>query len=335
MLTAALLSPASPAAPATQPAVRIILDTDMDSDCDDPGALGMLHAMADRGECEILAVMVSAKNPWSAPCTDAINTYYGRPDLPIGNVKGPGVNTPSKYAKPIAEAFPHDLKSGDAAPDAAELYREVLAKQPDGSVVIVTIGDMTNLRNLLRLEARGDLPAGKEIVRVKVKQWVCMGGNFIGKPAKDDLKLGNNNFTLDAKATHEAIRGWPGPIMFVGREIGSVPSGLKAGAKLRETPMSNPVRMAYRHYFDGTEKDRHVADQTTVLYAVRGLADYWDAETKGHMDLKPDMTFEWRYDTDKGQGYLLKRKAADGKPNDRMIEQVIDELMTQPPRKRA
>ena len=68
-----------PAAP-----LPVILDTDMDSDVDDVSALGELHAMADRGEVEILGVMISGHNEWSAPCTDAIDTFYGRPDLPIG-----------------------------------------------------------------------------------------------------------------------------------------------------------------------------------------------------------------------------------------------------------
>ena len=37
--------------------VRIIIDTDMSTDCDDVGALCMAHALADLGECEILAVV--------------------------------------------------------------------------------------------------------------------------------------------------------------------------------------------------------------------------------------------------------------------------------------
>jgi hypothetical protein len=155
----------------------------------------------------------------------------------------------------------------------------------------------------------------------------------VGHPAEDDLKLGNNNFTYDKAASLYAVQNWPGEVMFVGREIGSVPSGLKAGVRLKETPESNPVRMAYQHYFGGVPKDRHVADPTAVLFAVRDLRDYWDAQKSGYMDLRPDMTFRWRDDRDKRQGYLLKRKV-DGKPNDRQIEQVIEELMLQPPRKK-
>ena len=53
--------------------VGIIFDTDMDTDCDDAGALAILHALADRGEAEILATVVSSRYPWSVPCVEAID----------------------------------------------------------------------------------------------------------------------------------------------------------------------------------------------------------------------------------------------------------------------
>ena len=49
----------------------------------------------------------------------------------------------------IAKAFPHRLAKSSDAPDAALLYRKVLAAQPDASVVIVSVGFLSNLRSLL------------------------------------------------------------------------------------------------------------------------------------------------------------------------------------------
>lgn len=311
--------------------VKIILDTDMATDCDDAGAFAVLHALADNRECEILATMVSSKNPWSVPAVNVFNTYYGRPSIPIGVVKGEGVQVPSKFTQKIAEEFPHALKADNDAADAVLLYREVLEKQPDHSVVIATIGYLTNIRGLLQLSAADGHLSGLELVRKKVKTWVCMGGNFIGTPAKDDLKLGNVNFQRDAASALYAIQNWPGSLVFVGREVASVPSGLAIGQHLANTPSDNPVRRAYAHYFDGTEKNRHVADLATVLYAVRGLGDCWDIQSKGYMELHPDMTFEWKFDHDKPQSYLLKRKV-EGHFNDRHVEEVLDSLLTQPPR---
>jgi inosine-uridine nucleoside N-ribohydrolase len=312
--------------------VRIIFDTDMHTDCDDAGALGILHALADNGECDLLAMMASTKDPYAVPTIDVINTYYGRPDIPLGAVKGKGVLRSSKYTRKIAEEFPHDVKSNDDAADAVQLYRDVLEKQPDGSVVIVTVGYLTNIKNLLQAPAKDGRPSGMDLCRTKVKRWVCMGGNFIGSPPKDDLKLGNVNFVHDAEATKYSIDHWPGEVVFAGREVCSVPSGLTIGESLANTPADNPVRRAYEHYFNGKAKSRHVADIVAVFYAVRGLSDLWDIETTGWMDLNPDITFEWKVDQDKDQSFL-KKKIIDGKPNDRHVESVLDAFLIQPPKR--
>jgi hypothetical protein len=283
--------------------VPIIFDADMDSDCDDVAALGVLHALADRGEVEILATMSSSTNPDTPRCMDAVNTFYKRPDLPIGtSKKGPGRT--SKYAKGVADALPHDLKE---VPDAVDLYRGILGRRSD--VVIVTVGYMTNLAELLRRHP--------ELAK-RAKLWVCMGGNFIGTPAKDDLKLGNVNFTTDKESALAAITGWPGPVHFAGREVCSVPSGLKLGARFKELPETHPLRLSYALYFGGEAKDRHVADLVAVLFAARGLGERWGF-VKGRMDLKPDMTFEWR--NEGNQGYLLK------KAPDREIEKELEALL--------
>ena len=291
--------------------VPVVFDADMDSDCDDVAALGVLHALADRGEAEILATISSSTNPDTVRCMDAVNTFYKRPDLPVG-APAKGVGRKSKYAKGVADAVPHDLQE---APDAAALYLEILGRRPDRSVVIVTVGYLTNLAELLRR------PGGKELVEKKVKLWVCMGGNFIGRPAKDDLKLGNVNFTTEKEGALFAIRNWPGPLTFAGREVCSVPSGLKIGARFGELPEKHPVRVAYALYFGGAPKDRHVADLVAVLFAVRGAGDRWEVERGGRMDLQPDMTFEWRSEPEGRHAYLLK------KAPDRQIERELESLI--------
>jgi inosine-uridine nucleoside N-ribohydrolase len=137
--------------------VKVIFDTDMAADVDDVGALAILHAMADLGEAEILAVGISSRNEDVGPVVDAINTWYGRPDIPIGYQRGIQVGYPadtgeaitSKYAEAVRRSFPHRLARSSDAPDAALLYRKVLAAQPDASVVIVSVGFLTNLRSLL------------------------------------------------------------------------------------------------------------------------------------------------------------------------------------------
>src|ERR1035437_801616 len=67
----------------------IIFDTDMGSDVDDAGALAVLHKLVDHGEAEIAGVIFSSgKNKYGIGVCDAINTWYGRGNLPLGQYKG-------------------------------------------------------------------------------------------------------------------------------------------------------------------------------------------------------------------------------------------------------
>ena len=68
---------------------HIIFDTDITGDVDDVLALSMCHTLADRGACELLGVTISKDNPLTASFVYAQNTFYRRPDLPIGVTRDP------------------------------------------------------------------------------------------------------------------------------------------------------------------------------------------------------------------------------------------------------
>ncbi len=78
-------------APAAEP-VPLIFDTDICGDCDDVLALGMIHALQSRGACRLLAVTISVDHELAAPFVDAVNTFYGRGNIPIGVVGKGGVD---------------------------------------------------------------------------------------------------------------------------------------------------------------------------------------------------------------------------------------------------
>lgn len=82
------------------------------------------------------------RNPWSPLCLDALNTYYGRSNIPIGAVRGQAYHRQSSYAETIGKELPRKLNSAEEVPDATALYREVLAGQPDKSVVMVSVGQL-------------------------------------------------------------------------------------------------------------------------------------------------------------------------------------------------
>ena len=118
--------------------VKIIFDTDFGPDYDDVGALAFLHAMADSGKAEILATVSSNQHELVAPCINIVNTYFNRPDLPIGSPKSHGVNLGASQHWPdtLVAKYPHTVMSTADVPDAVSVYRKVLYSQPDTSVTL-------------------------------------------------------------------------------------------------------------------------------------------------------------------------------------------------------
>ncbi|MBO8130163.1 MAG: PKD domain-containing protein [Candidatus Marinimicrobia bacterium] len=232
---------------------KVILETDMCLDVDDVGALAMLHGLANNGEAEILAICYNEVHPSGPAAIDAINTWYGRGDIPIGVYKKKLPEPDhSAYLDSVAK-FPHDLE-WENAPSALEVYAKVLSAQPDHSVTIASVGFLNNLYELLK--------AKPDLVRKKVKELVIMGSRYGG------------GFNLERHGTkymsEYVIRNWPSPIVF--SELGT---GMLTGEGLRNAPKENPVREAYYQFFYKHFCSRHSWDQIAVLYAVRGISDYF------------------------------------------------------------
>lgn len=306
--------------------VRVIYDTDMAEDVDDVGALALLHALANHGEAQILACMVSAPNESVGPCIDAINTWYGRGNIPIGNVRdfhsdylgGPSRAITSRYAGEVAKQFPHRLAKSSDAPDAVELYRKILAAEPDGSVTILSVGFLTNLRNLLN--SRKDRFSGLDGERLaarKVKQWVCMGGIFPG--GKFPNGGGEYNVAVDTAAAVRAINDWPTPIVFSGFEIGA---RVFVGQRLAQVAEPNPIRTGYQFY-NGLQ-NRESWDLTAALFAVRGAGDYWTLSEPGYCVMHggvPQGYNEWMPGTKHRHQYLIEKMAPE------KLARVIEDLV--------
>src|SRR6516164_4256066 len=142
------------AAFAAQP-TPVIFDTDIGNDVDD--ALAVLHSLQSRGESQLLAVTITKDNRYAAPFIDLVNAFYGRPDIPIGVVRGGKTPEDSAMMRMPAElrkpdglfVYPHRLTDGSAAPDATTVLRRALTAAPDASVVVIQVGFSTNLARLL------------------------------------------------------------------------------------------------------------------------------------------------------------------------------------------
>ena len=106
---------------AAQPPVNIIFDTDVDHDCDDIGALFILHGAVERGEARLLATIGCTSSDAIAPCLDAINTWFGRPEIPVGTLKDAGFLDHQGFGADILKRYPRKF-AGDYVKRKAEHY---------------------------------------------------------------------------------------------------------------------------------------------------------------------------------------------------------------------
>jgi hypothetical protein len=316
-----LLAIASGALATAAEPLKVIFDTDIDGDNDDVAAAAILHAFADAGRVEILAMGVVSLHPWSPACLDAINTYYGRGDIPIGVYKGSKLAMRgSPYAKAVAERCPNDIGLSEKVPNVLGLYRRVLSAQPDGKVTIIAVGQMNNLVDLLNSppDEHSDL-SGREIVRRKV------GALFVMAPYFNERNEYQRayNFITSPKAAVELTANWPTPIRFGEGNLGHRHF---IGSRLLETPVDNPGRIAFEAYFAGkTENKRHCADPTTVLYAVSGT-QYFGEIGPGACDVREDGFTRWNARRDK-QHFCNTQKLPVAE-----LEAVMEQLLVQPPK---
>lgn len=260
---------ASQAASAAKP---VIFDTDMGPDYDDVGAIAMLHAFADEGSTDILATIASTKYDGVAEVLNAFNTYFNRPEIPVGVPKGKAseLRDFQHWSDTVRKNYPHALKSNNEAEDAVKLYRRILAQQPDTSVTIITVGFLTNIANLLQSKADSISPLdGKALVNKKVKELVSMAGRF---PEGSEF-----NIHIDAPSSRYAYENFPRPVIFSGFEIGK---DIKTGIPLiRDSIISNsPVKDVFRISIPMAKEDsagRMSWDETAVLVGVKRFEPYY------------------------------------------------------------
>jgi inosine-uridine nucleoside N-ribohydrolase len=250
----------------------VIFDTDFGPDYDDVGAITLLHAFADSGYIDILATGASCKHKNAAAALSVFNTYFNRAAIPIGIVKGPGLDIGDwqHWTDTVIARYPHIIRSNDEAPDAVTVYRRVLAKQPDHSVTIITVGFLTNMANLLASSPDTLSPLnGKELVGRKVTQLVSMAGKFPGG--------WEFNVQKDAVSSKFVFSNWPTRVIFSGWEIGMK---IHCGLPLihDDAIRQDPVKDVFALSIPLSREDvsgRMSWDETAVLIAVKGWSPYY------------------------------------------------------------
>lgn len=280
--------------------VRLIFDTDMGNDVDDAMALAIIHALESRGECQLLAVTVTKDNKYAAPFVDLMNAFYGRGQIPIGVVRQGVTPEDGKYLRQVVTAqdggkarYPHDLTDPTSAPEATRLLRQVLAAQPDQSVVVVMVGFSTNMARLLTSGPDDLSPLdGAGLVRQKVRLLSTMAGAF--GPAQIAKRQREYNIIKDLPAAKKVFTEWPTPVVASGWEIGDMIK--HPSQSMREDyrfVAHHPLVEAYG-YYRGLTNDQPTYDLTSVLYAVRPDQGYFDLSPPGRIVVEDDgfTTFE-------------------------------------------
>lgn len=320
----------TPAVTAATPP-RIILDTDFRSDVDDVGTLALLNALADLGECTLLGVVASQTGPAVVAAINAVNTWYGRGQVPVGLSPVDDQRFEDHYAPVIGDPDRYPGTQANAtAPDSTSLYRRLLNAAPDQSVVIVVVGGQTCAHLLLESGADPERDGsigrtGRDLIAAKVRQLVIMGGNFI------DPNHREHNIALDAAAARNIAARWPTPIVYSGFEIGV--EVLTGGAMTQ--PGINPVAKAYELFPAGgvgTIASSPSYDQTAAWFAVRGLNAgdrvLWRPSEPGRVSF-PDARSRFEPDPNGPHRHLI-RHAANAE-----VAAVIEPLMIQPPKHRS
>lgn len=304
--------------------IPVIFDSDMGPDYDDVGAITLLHAFADSGYIKILATVASTKYEGVAAVFNVLNTYFKKPDILIGVPKAKALELKDNqhWTDTLLQKYRHKIKKNDEVVSATQAYRKSLASQADRSVIIITVGFLTNLADLLQSPPdKYSRLIGKELVNKKVKQLVCMAGSF---PAGDEF-----NVRMDASASQYVFNNWPTPVLLSGVEIGFT---IKTGLPLvdNRSIQNSPVKDVYRISIPMSLQDsagRMSWDQTAVLIAVKGYKPWWKTET-GKMIVAEDGSNKWSNQSSPHR-YIVEAQPPS------IVQEFINKLMMhQPMRKR-
>lgn len=165
----------------------IVIDTDIFSDVDDVGALAVANVLHNCGMADLRAVLINTSSKYGSLAANAINTYFGNGNVPIGAMR-PLTNdtffdsrdfTLGEYASKVAYHYPTTFNDSHQTAHPVSLYREILASADDQSVTLISIGFLDNLAALLNStsDVHSSLP-GPELVNQKVRELVVMGGGY-------------------------------------------------------------------------------------------------------------------------------------------------------------
>lgn len=312
--------------------IQMILDSDFGSSTDDLFALMMLHHYIDDGLVDLKGIIVDREGEKNAGIVDIFDTYYGHPDIPVGlernGVKNPRCFIPYNGICDLkdAEGKPLFKRSLDVSklPDGYKLYRKLLSKAEDNSIVVVAIGFATTLSQLFDSQAdEYSRLSGLELFKQKVKAVYIQSGRF---EAGDSLS--GYNMRAASKQSANFYSKLP-------EKVDLIMSPSNIGDKMNYLPQDvlvdlsytdwNPIKAVYTNYTCDT--GQRMWDTNCLVNAVlgdneyhlspRGWVTFVDKGEMSEMLFKMDPNGNARYQMP-GDSYFFEEKLMDIRRHNRI-----------------
>ena len=308
---------------------KIIFDTDMDTDCDDVGALVMLLKYAKEGKIDLLGIINDAPCVGGGPVCQCLCDYYDY-HCPIGVIYD------DEYLESETDRYVRYRKHRLTLPDeiyynrviakminktdkdylpSKVIYRKILAEARDNSVTIIAVGFYTALEALFKTgpDEYSELD-GYELFKRKVKRVISMGR--ADYPKTDNYNFNYNMDRVGAKTFFDKCHC---PI-YVSPDGEDVITGYDFKEKLEE---DNPMRLAYRIYNGGDNNGRSSWDLIATLIVLEPELDIFNCESHGRVVYHDeDNTVTWA-DDNMRKDYQITKKI----PSKKMAE-ILEEILT-------
>ena len=311
---------------------NIIFETDMGNDVDDALALDMIYKYMDEGKANLLAICSNKDSQHSTEYIHLMNHWYDYPNIPIGKVLN-GVPQEHNnqeyigYVPSMKDENGNDLFSRtpfefEVIPDAVDLYRQILSKQEDNSVTIISVGFSTNISRLLKSEPDqySDLN-GWDLIKRKVKLLSVMASSL------GEDKIADYNVVKDISAAQTVVDSWPTPIVFAPNEAGiSVEYPSSSIENDFTWTEYHPLVESYKYYMK-MPYNRPTWDLISVLYVVENDPKYFTQSEWGKLTIDDNGYSNFTVQKEGKHAYLTLNKEQAETTRNRFIQ-----LITQSPK---
>lgn len=249
---------------------KIIIDTDVGSDCDDVAAIALAAWMHKSGQAKLLGVTHTSNNPRLYEYIDSIVRFYGDYNCEIAVCDGdcPEIGKISdEFISKVTHGFSF-RKAPQKNISSVKLLRKLLASNT--GVKLICIGPLNNIAALFKSAPDEYSPLnGVELVSSAVSEIAIMGGVFEDKEYwfGDNKMEAEFNIKCDIPSAKLVIENAPVPVTFIEFELGC---GVETFERTVTSTAQSPIKRAYTLF--GVKK-RSSWDPVTVLYALNGLCD--------------------------------------------------------------